>query len=77
MPGTVLGDVASWHQLYLATKPSHMGVDVDGLAYPLHHPRTYNHQSRGQSFLSGVALSHRAAVGGGDAFLGVVKAQGR
>jgi hypothetical protein len=22
--------------LYLAAKPSHVGVDVDGLAYPLH-----------------------------------------
>jgi hypothetical protein len=25
MPRTVLGDVASWHRLDLATKPSHMG----------------------------------------------------
>jgi hypothetical protein len=32
MPGMILGDVALWHQLYLAAKPSHVGVDVDGLA---------------------------------------------
>jgi hypothetical protein len=24
--------------LYLEAKPSHVGVDVGGLAYPLHHP---------------------------------------
>jgi hypothetical protein len=34
MSGTVLRDVALWHQLYLATKPSHVGADVNGLAYP-------------------------------------------
>jgi hypothetical protein len=28
----VPGDVASWHQLYVASKPLHVGVDVDGLA---------------------------------------------
>jgi hypothetical protein len=38
MPGMVLGDIASQHRLYLAAKPSHMGVDVDGLACPLHRP---------------------------------------
>jgi hypothetical protein len=65
MLGMVLGDVASWHRLYLATKPSHVGVDVEGLACPLHHPTAFSHQSRGQSFLSGVVLSHRVAVGGG------------
>jgi hypothetical protein len=32
----VLGDIASWRWLYLATTPSHVqGVDVDGLACPL------------------------------------------
>jgi hypothetical protein len=35
--------------LYLATKPAHVGVDVDGLACPLHHPMTHDHQTRGQS----------------------------
>jgi hypothetical protein len=34
----VLGDVASWCWLYFAAKPSHVGVDVDRLACPLHHP---------------------------------------
>jgi hypothetical protein len=31
---------AMW--LYLMGKPSHMGVDVDGLAYPLHCPMVYS-----------------------------------
>jgi hypothetical protein len=52
-------------QLYLAAKPSHVGVDVDRLACPLHCPMVCDHQTRGQSFLSGVALSHHAAAGGG------------
>jgi hypothetical protein len=50
-------------------KPSHVGVDVDGLACPMHRHTTCSHQTRGQSFLSGVALSHCVAVGGGT-FLG-------
>jgi hypothetical protein len=45
--GKVLGDVASWCRLYLVAKPSHMGVDVDGLAYPLHHPMACYRQMRG------------------------------
>jgi hypothetical protein len=60
-------------RLYLAAKPSHMGVDVDGLAYPLHCPTVYGRQTRGQGFLSGAALSHHATVGDG-AILGGVKA---
>jgi hypothetical protein len=47
-----------------------MGVDVDGLAYRLHRPTTCNHRLRGQNFMLGVALSHRAAVGGGTFSLG-------
>jgi hypothetical protein len=47
MSGMLLIDVASWCRLYLAAKPSHMGVDVDGLAYPLHRPTIYNCQTRG------------------------------
>jgi hypothetical protein len=43
MPGMVLGDIASRRRLYLAAKPSHAGVDVDGKAYPLHHPMVYSH----------------------------------
>jgi hypothetical protein len=75
MPGTALGDTASWRRLYLAAKPSHVGADVDGLAYPLHHPMSYNHQTRGQGLLSGIALSRRAVVGGGT-FLGDAKPPG-
>jgi hypothetical protein len=33
-----LGDVALQCRLYLAAKPSHVGVNVDGLACPLHRP---------------------------------------
>jgi hypothetical protein len=42
MPGKVLRDVASWHWFYLAAKPSHMVLDVDGLACPLHRPMDYS-----------------------------------
>jgi hypothetical protein len=35
MPGSILGEVASWC-LYLAGKLAYVGVQVDGLAYPLH-----------------------------------------
>jgi hypothetical protein len=62
-------------RLYLAAKPSHMGVDVDGLAALLHRPTVCGHQTRGQSFLSGAALSHRTTVSGG-AFLGGAKSPG-
>jgi hypothetical protein len=34
MPRTFVGDVTSWRRIYLATNPSHVGVDVDGLACP-------------------------------------------
>jgi hypothetical protein len=47
MPGTVLGDIASRSWLYLAAKTSHVRLDVDGLAYPLHCPTTCNRQVRG------------------------------
>jgi hypothetical protein len=33
-------------ELYLAAKPSHVGVDVDGLAYLLHHSTVYGKQTR-------------------------------
>jgi hypothetical protein len=38
MPKIALGDIALRRWRYLAANPSHMGVDVDGLACPLHHP---------------------------------------
>jgi hypothetical protein len=47
--------------LYLAAKPSHAGDDVDGLAYPLHHPMACSHQKRGQGFLLGAVLSHHCS----------------
>jgi hypothetical protein len=61
---------SSWRRrcftrLYLATKHSQVGVNVDGLAYPLHHPMICGCQTRGHGFPSGAALSHRTAVGGG------------
>jgi hypothetical protein len=34
MPEMVLGDIDSWCRLYLAAKPSHVGVNVDELACP-------------------------------------------
>jgi hypothetical protein len=61
----VFRDIASWGWLYLAAKPPHVGFDVDGIAYPLHRPTACRHQTRGQGFLSGTALSHRTAVGSG------------
>jgi hypothetical protein len=57
---------------YLAAKSSHVGVDVDGLACPLQHPMAYSRQTRGQDFMSGAALSHRAVASGG-AFSGGAK----
>jgi hypothetical protein len=62
----VLGDVALRHRLYLAAKPSHMGVVVDGLAFPLRRPTVCNYQTRGQGFLSSAAFSRRGTVDGGD-----------
>jgi hypothetical protein len=56
---------------YLTAKPFHVGIDVDGLACPLHHPMVYDHQTRGQSFLLGAASSYRAIVGGGTFSRGV------
>jgi hypothetical protein len=65
MCGMVHGNVASWQRLYLAARPSLMGVHVDTLVYPLHRPMTCSHQTRGHVFLLGVALSHHVVVGGG------------
>jgi hypothetical protein len=65
VPGTVLKDViALLGFTWLLSLPM-WGVDVDGLACPLHRPTVCGHQTRGQSFLLGAAISHRIAVGGG------------
>jgi hypothetical protein len=61
--------------LYMAAKPSHVGGNVDGLAYFLHRPTVYSHQRCGQIFLTGVAPSRHAAEGGGT-FPGDAKAPG-
>jgi hypothetical protein len=45
----VLGVGAVRHWLYLVTKPSYVGVDVDGLSCPLHHPIAYGCRSGVQS----------------------------
>jgi hypothetical protein len=52
-----------------------MGVNVDGLTYPLHRPTVYGRQTRGQSFLSNYVMSHHATIGSGT-FLGGVKPPG-
>jgi hypothetical protein len=62
--------VASWFLPYLVSNPSHARVDVDGLAYPLHHSTTCSHQTRGQGSLPGAVLSRHVAVDGG-ALLGM------
>jgi hypothetical protein len=69
MSGMDLGDVASRCRLYLVAKTSHVGVNVNGLACPLHRPMAHSRQMRGQGFLSGVVLSCHVAVGSG-AFFG-------
>jgi lipid-binding SYLF domain-containing protein len=62
--------------LYLVAKPVYVGVDVDGLAYPLHRPMTYNRQTRGQVLLPGVVLSRHYSgwwcLSGGCEALGLV-----
>jgi hypothetical protein len=52
-----------------------MGADVDGLACFLHHPTICGCHTMGQSFMTSVAPSHRATMGGG-AFLGDAKHPG-
>jgi hypothetical protein len=52
----VPGDVTSWCQFYLAAKPPHVGVDVNGLAFPLHGSMACGRQMRRQGFLLGVIL---------------------
>jgi hypothetical protein len=48
-------------RLYLDAKPSCVGVDLDGLACPLHRPTTYSRQMRGLGLLAGAVLSHRCS----------------
>jgi hypothetical protein len=55
-------DIALWCWPYLVAKPSHTGVDVDGLAYPLHQPTICSYQMRGHGLLLSVVLSLQWAV---------------
>jgi hypothetical protein len=59
--GTILGDIASWcgftWQLSLPT----WGVDVDGLACPLHRSTLCRCQMRGHGLLLGTILSCRCS----------------
>jgi hypothetical protein len=80
--GTEVDDVwdGSWRHcfttlLYLAAKPAHMGVDVEGLAYLLHHPIACDCQTRGQGLLPGIVFVPSLQWGGG-AFSGDVKPPG-
>jgi hypothetical protein len=52
----VLRDVVVWHHLCLAAKPSHMGVDGNGLSCPLHRSTAYGCQTRVQSSFSDTIL---------------------
>jgi hypothetical protein len=47
--------------LYLAAKPTHVGVDVDGLACPLHYPMACGQQTKGHGLLPDVVLSHHCS----------------
>jgi hypothetical protein len=50
----------------LTAKPSHVRIDVDGLACPLHRPTACSRQTRGYGLLSDAVLSCQAIVGGGN-----------
>jgi hypothetical protein len=71
-PGTEVEGAqdGSWRRryfarLYLAAKPSHVGIDLYGQVCSLHRPMVRGCPMRGHSFLSCVALSQRITVGGG------------
>jgi hypothetical protein len=65
----VLGGNALWCWPYLATKTSHVRVDVDRPACPLHHPTICSYPMREQGLMLGAALSCRV-VGGNNVFPG-------
>jgi hypothetical protein len=56
MPEALPREVASCC-LYLAAGPSHVGVEVDGLAYPLHRPMACSCSRGDRAYLLGVILS--------------------
>jgi hypothetical protein len=51
--------------LYLVAKPSHVGADVDGLAYTLHGPIACGWRTRGLCFLTDIVRSHLSVVRSG------------
>jgi hypothetical protein len=57
----VLREVTGWRRLYLAAKPFHVGVDVDRLSYPLHHPTACGCHTRAQRSQTGTVLLYLAA----------------
>jgi hypothetical protein len=75
MLGMAFGDVTSRRRLYLVARSSHVVVNVDRLACPLHHPMAYCHHMRGQGFLSGTVFSCHVTASSG-IFLGRCKALG-
>jgi hypothetical protein len=65
VPGIVLGAAMPGVAL-LAGKPSHMGINVDGLVCSLYHPTACSsHHRGGQCCLTGDVLSRRSTVGSG------------
>jgi hypothetical protein len=58
VPGMVLKVATTFSSACLATKPSHVDVEVDGLDWRLHPPMAYRRQTMTQSILTGAALSH-------------------
>jgi hypothetical protein len=66
--GTEVDNVqnGSWRRsfavwLYLAAKPSHVGVDVDGLACPLHCPTACSRQTRDRTSCQAIS-AHKTPV---------------
>jgi hypothetical protein len=57
VPG--VGAMRRW--FYLAAKPPHTGVGVDGLTCPVHHPMACSCQTRGHGLLPDAVLSCRCS----------------
>jgi preprotein translocase subunit Sec63 len=65
MPPGILGaevdDARYDSSRYLTAKPSHVGVNVNGLAYPLHQHMVCSFQMKGYGLMLGVVLSYRCS----------------
>jgi hypothetical protein len=57
-----VGAMRRW--FYLTAKPPHVGVSVDGLAYPLHRPMTCSCQMREQGLCQAPSCLVAAVDGG-------------